>query len=123
MTRRRLHRAVHVSAGHSNMPIPTMLGANNTDRTTGRPIAYTTQNATRAPSQTIAPIAVQVLFSPATWTIRIAAAAMGNVSRKFACARFIRPTSGVGGGKAASRDDNAHFIPYWRPSSSAATYV
>src|SRR3546814_7986744 len=60
----------------------TMLVANNTDRTTGMPIAYTTQNATRAPSQTIAPIAVQVLFSPATWTIRIAAAAMGNVSRK-----------------------------------------
>src|SRR3546814_15987737 len=47
---------------------------------------------------------------------------MGNVSRKFACARFILPTSGVGGGKAASRDDNAHVIPYWRPSSSAATY-
>src|SRR3546814_4648766 len=103
MTRRRFHRAVHVSAGHSNMPIPTMLVANNTDRTTGMPIAYTTQNATRAPSQTIAPIAVQVLFSPATWTIRIAAAALGNGSRKFACARFIRPTSGVGGGKEIGR--------------------
>src|SRR3546814_14174372 len=96
-----------------------MLVANNTDRTTGMPIAYTTQNATRAPSQTLAPIAVQVLFSPASWTIRIAAAAMGNVSRKFACARFIRPPSGVGGGQAASRDDTAHLIPYRRPSSPA----
>src|SRR3546814_5396094 len=106
MTRRRFHRAVHVSAGHSNMPIPTMLVANNTDRTTGMPIAYTTQNATRAPSQTIAPVAVQVLFSPATWTFRIAAAAMGNVSRKFACARFLPPRNGVGGGKAAPRGDH-----------------
>ena len=60
----------------------------------------------------MAPSIVVALVRWVASIIRMAAATIGKVSKKLACARSIRPTSGLGGGSSSSRAPMFHLVPY-----------